>query len=237
LKPVAELDGSGALVAQFAYGSKPNVPDYVMRGGATYRVVSDHLGSPRYVVNVNDSGDVPFQASYSSFGEVTGTGLDWMAFGFAGGIYDSEAGLVRFGARDLDPMVGRWTAKDPLRFENGNAPNLYIYADGDPANLVDLTGRQAIPIPWWGPIAGGAAAGAAVGGAAGALVGAALACLLLTGDTPADEPAEICTLAYEVGDQCVYECPSGAIVQTKRHGLGPGVNPANDVCPRTIVYG
>ncbi len=32
LKPVAELDGAGALVAEYAYGSKGNVPDYVVRG-------------------------------------------------------------------------------------------------------------------------------------------------------------------------------------------------------------
>ena len=55
-------------------------------------MVSDHLGSPRYVVNVADSADVPFMASYTSFGEVTGTGLDWMPFGFAGGIYDADSG-------------------------------------------------------------------------------------------------------------------------------------------------
>ena len=32
-KPVAELDGSGDLVAEYAYGAKSNVPDYVVRGG------------------------------------------------------------------------------------------------------------------------------------------------------------------------------------------------------------
>ena len=40
LKPVAELDGVGNLVAEFVYGGKSNVPDYVRRDGATYRVVS-----------------------------------------------------------------------------------------------------------------------------------------------------------------------------------------------------
>ena len=85
LKPVAELDGAGALVSEFVYGSKSNVPDYVRRGGATYRVISDHLGSPRYVVNVSNASDVPFTANYTSFGEATGTGLEWMPFGFAGG--------------------------------------------------------------------------------------------------------------------------------------------------------
>jgi YD repeat-containing protein len=105
LKPVAELDGAGNMVSEFVYGAKENVPDYVLRGGNRYRVVSDHLGSPRYVVNVTNDADVPFTASYSAFGEVTGTELDWMPFGFAGGQFDQDSGLVRFGARDLDPLA------------------------------------------------------------------------------------------------------------------------------------
>jgi RHS repeat-associated protein len=145
LKPVAELDGSGNLVSEFVYGSKSNVPDYVVRGGATYRVISDQLGSPRYVVNVANSGDVPFTATYTSFGVVTGTGLDWMPFGFAGGLYDVDSGLVRFGARDMDPTIGRWVSKDPSLFD-GQSPNLYAYAKNDPINWVDPDGQ--IPLPW-----------------------------------------------------------------------------------------
>jgi RHS repeat-associated protein len=136
LKPVAELDGSGALVSEFVYGSKSNVPDYVRRGGATYRVVSDHLGSPRYVVNVANSSDAPVTTSYTSFGEVAGTGLDWMPFGFAGGMSDADSGLVRFGARDHDPTVGRWVSKDPLGWGGGQA-NLYAYSLDDPNNRTD----------------------------------------------------------------------------------------------------
>src|SRR5262249_10350429 len=123
LKPVAELDGAGALVSEFVYGSKGNVPDYVRRGGATYRVISDQLGSPRHVVNVANASDVPFTASYTSFGVVTGTELDWMPFGFGGGIFEADSGLVRFGRRDFDPSVGRWVTKDPIRFDGGS-PNL-----------------------------------------------------------------------------------------------------------------
>jgi RHS repeat-associated protein len=142
LKPVAELDGSGNLVAEFVYGSKTNVPDYVRRGGNMYRVISDQLGSPRYVVNVGNAGDVPFTANYTSFGEVTGTGLDWMPFGFAGGIYDGDSGLVRFGARDMDPSIGRWTAKDPILFD-GDGPDLYAYGLNDPINNLDPNGKGA----------------------------------------------------------------------------------------------
>ncbi len=50
LKPVAELDGSGQVVARFVYGSNPLVPDYLVKGGVTYRLLTDHVGSPRLVV-------------------------------------------------------------------------------------------------------------------------------------------------------------------------------------------
>jgi RHS repeat-associated protein len=144
LKPVAELDGNGALVSEFVYASKSYVPDYVRRGGATYRVISDHLGSPRYVVNVENASDVPFTATYSSFGVVAETDLGWMPFGFAGGMYDSDTGLVRFGDRDYDAFVGRWNSKDPILFE-GNQANLFVYVDNDPVNFVDDDGTFADP--------------------------------------------------------------------------------------------
>ena len=31
----------------------------------------------------------------------------FQSFGCAGGLYDGETGLVRFGARDYDPSIGR----------------------------------------------------------------------------------------------------------------------------------
>jgi RHS repeat-associated protein len=110
-----------------------------------YRVISDQLGSPRYVVNVGNAGDVPFTATYTSFGEVTGTGLDWMPFGFAGGIYDRDSGLVRFGARDYETLTGRWLAKDPISFSGGQ-PNLFVYVANDPANAVDPVGTGPLEI-------------------------------------------------------------------------------------------
>jgi RHS repeat-associated protein len=154
LRPAAELDASGALVTRFAYLSKPNVPDYVVRAGATYRVVSDQLGSPRYAVRSNDSANAPLKVDYSAFGEASGIGLDWLGMGFSGGVYDSDTRLLRFGARDYDPTFGRWMAKDPLRF-GGGEHNLYLYALGDPVNYYDLTGKE--------PITAAAAAAAAAG--------------------------------------------------------------------------
>ncbi len=140
LNPVAELDGTGNVVARFIYGTKANVPDYMVKGGATYRIISDHLGSPRLVVDVS-TGTVVQRIDYDEFGNVLlDTNPGFQPFGFAGGIYDVDTGLVRFGARDYDPETGRWTAKDPIRF-GGSDANLYRYALGDPVNLYDPDGE------------------------------------------------------------------------------------------------
>jgi len=139
LNPVAELDGAGAVVSRFIYGSKINVPDYMVKGGVTYRIISDHLGSPRLVIDTTN-GAVTQRIDYDEFGNITNdTNPSFQPFGFAGGIYDQHTGLVRFGARDYDPEIGRWTAKDPIGFAGGDA-NLYGYVFNDPINLIDPLG-------------------------------------------------------------------------------------------------
>jgi RHS repeat-associated protein len=116
---VAELDGSGNVVSRFVYGEKVNVPEYVVKGGVTYRIITDHLGSPRAVVDTA-TGAVAQQIDYDEFGNVVyEVGAGFQPFGFAGGIYDAHTKLTRFGARDYDAQTGRWTAKDPIDFEGG----------------------------------------------------------------------------------------------------------------------
>lgn len=53
LNPIAELDGMGQVVSRFVYGTRANVPDYVVKGGTTYRIVADELGGVRLVVDVS----------------------------------------------------------------------------------------------------------------------------------------------------------------------------------------
>lgn len=191
---VAELDGTGSVVATFVYGTRPNVPEYMVRGGITYRIISDHLGSPRLIVNAAD-GSVFQRMEFDEFGRtIADSNPGFQPFGFAGGLYDRDTGLVRFGARDYEPQTGRWTSKDPSGFAGG--PNLYAYAYSDPVNFVDPAGDVPIivAIIGVGAVVGGVseAIGAygsggdagdvaaafgrgAVAGAAGALVGAAVA--------------------------------------------------------------
>jgi RHS repeat-associated protein len=139
LSPIATLDGEGRVTARFVYASQTHVPDYLVKGGVTYRMVSDHLGSPRLIV-ASETGEVVQQMDYDAFGRVTlDTNPGFQPFGFAGGLYDYQTGLVHFGARDYDPEVGRWTTKDPIRFSGGSA-NIYQYCYSDPINWIDPDG-------------------------------------------------------------------------------------------------
>jgi len=146
LNPIAEIDADGVETV-FVYGTKINIPDYMIRNGHKYSIISDHLGSMRMIVD--EAGTVVFKRSYSEFGKITDedsvTDFEAPAFGFAGGIYDVHTGLVRFGTRDLDPTTGRWTNKDYIGFGGGTG-NLYEYVNNDPVNYVDPEGKSWLPV-------------------------------------------------------------------------------------------
>jgi RHS repeat-associated protein len=136
---VAELDASGNVVSRFVYGTRANVPDYVVKGGVIYRIITDHLGSPRVIINVA-TGEIVQRMGFNEFGKVIlDTNPGFQPFGFAGGIYDKDTGLVRFGVRDYDAETGRWTRKDPIGFDGGDT-NLYGYCYKDPVNFIDPLG-------------------------------------------------------------------------------------------------
>jgi RHS repeat-associated protein len=136
---VAQLTGSNAVVSQFVYASGSTAPDYMVQGGVTYRIFSDHLGSPRLLVNTL-TGAIAEQITYDEFGHViSDTHPGFQPFGFAAGLYDQDTKLVRFGVRDYNPSIGRWTAKDPILFGGGDT-NLYEYVLNDPINMIDPSG-------------------------------------------------------------------------------------------------
>jgi RHS repeat-associated protein len=138
-KIIAQLNASNQIVSQFVYGTSSTTPDYIVTGGATYRIVGDQLGSPRLVVNTT-TGAIAERIDYDEFGNLLqDTDPGFQPFGFAGGLYDQDTKVLRFGARDYNPSIGRWTAKDPIRFKGGDS-NLYGYVLNDPVNAIDPDG-------------------------------------------------------------------------------------------------
>jgi RHS repeat-associated protein len=115
----------------------------MVRAGVTYKIITDHLGSVRFVVNAQD-GAVAQEITYDEFGNVLSDSKPgFQPFGFAGGLYDPATQPVRFGARDYDPETGRWTSKDPILFAGGDT-NLYGYVVNDPVNFIDPDGQSSL---------------------------------------------------------------------------------------------
>ncbi len=156
---LAVYDGSNNLKTRFEYADS-RMPYAMTKSGVVYYLTYDQVGSLRIVAD--GSGNVIKRIDYDSFGSIINDNNPAfeVPFGFAGGLHDSDTGLVRFGYRDFDPETGRWTAKDPIGFAGGDT-DLYGYCLNDPVNWIDP----------WGLLAG-TVSGAVTGAVAGAVTGA-----------------------------------------------------------------
>lgn len=135
---LAVYDASDNLVMRFIYADG-RTPVSMSYNGSTYYLAYDQIGSLRTATDT--SGNIVKKIDYDSFGSIISDTNPAMGipFGFAGGLHDRDINLVRFGARDYDPTLGRWTAKDPIDFAGGDS-NLYGYVENNPINMVDPEG-------------------------------------------------------------------------------------------------
>jgi RHS repeat-associated protein len=143
---LAVYDGSDNLLMRFEYADD-RMPMAVTTEGVTYYLVYDQVGSLRMLAD--SVGNMVKKIGYDSFGNIIAESNEGLKipFGFAGGLHDRHTGLVRFGYRDYDPDIGRWTAKDPIFFAGGDT-DLYGYVLSDPVNFVDPIG---LFFPFGGP--------------------------------------------------------------------------------------
>ena len=135
---LAVYDGTDALVMRFEYVDG-RMPFKMSKSGTDYYLTYDQVGSLRLVTDV--AGNIVKRVDYDTFGNVLSDSAPGfkVPFGFAGGLHDRDTGLVRFGHRDYDSEVRRWTAKDPIFFDGGDT-DLYGYVLNDPVNFVDPEG-------------------------------------------------------------------------------------------------
>jgi len=139
---LAVYDGSHNLIMRFQYADA-RMPFAMTKESVTYYLTYDQVGSLRVVAN--SVSNVIKRIDYDSFGNIINdTNPSFtVPFGFAGGLHDRDAGLVRFGYRDYDPDIGRWTAKDPIGFAGGDT-DLYGYVLNDPINFIDPNGLEGL---------------------------------------------------------------------------------------------
>ena len=109
---------------------------------------NDHLTSASVITNV--SGGVVQKLDYLPFGServnVKTSGFD-TRFTFTDQEKDDESGLMYYGARYYNPVIGRFTSVDPA-FDNFMEPqsfNKYAYTQNNPLKYIDPTGLSNLP--------------------------------------------------------------------------------------------
>ncbi len=141
---LAIYDANDNLVQRFEYADS-RMPVAMTSNGQKYYLHYDQVGSLRAITD--DSHNIVKEIVYDTFGNILSDSNPTLKvpFGFAGGLYDSDTKLTRFGYRDYDAYTGKWTAKDPIGFSGGDS-NLYGYVLGDPVGFVDPEGKNPLLI-------------------------------------------------------------------------------------------
>ena len=117
-----------------------DLPLAVAEAASLYMVHSDHLGRPIRMTDATKA--TVFQAIYKPYGEVQSTsGTKALNLRFPGQYFQIETGLTYNWHRHYDPVTGRYTQVDPLRFVD--EPSVYGYARGSPFIYKDRAGLYA----------------------------------------------------------------------------------------------
>ncbi|MGA2877161.1 MAG: RHS repeat-associated core domain-containing protein, partial [Nitrososphaerales archaeon] len=145
LPQVLEEVQNGAAVRTYTYGLQRISEAQSINGTWTPSFYGyDGAGSVRQLTNV--LGAVTDEYEYDAFGNsFTKTGTTPNNYLYRGEQFDSDLGLYYLRARYYNPQTGRFLSRDP---EDGNPTDpkslhKYLYAGGDPVNMIDPMGREA----------------------------------------------------------------------------------------------
>ena len=128
-----EKDPQGDLIA-YTRDNKGNlISERTSSGNYTY--LYDGLGSVVALMSP-DYADITNTYIYDPYGVTEHqTGSQYNPYQFAGGYFDSSTLYYKYGTRYYD-RFGRWTQQD-----SQPSANPYVYANDDPVNLTDPSGR------------------------------------------------------------------------------------------------
>jgi RHS repeat-associated protein len=106
--------------------------------------LTDNIGSTTALLETASGGSIVKTYGYTPDGVVTPSGSGATTdLQFAGGY--QLTGLLHFGARYYDPNLARWNQPDPVAHSGDLAQaNSYVYAAGNPINLVDPLGTSIV---------------------------------------------------------------------------------------------
>ena len=121
-----------------------DMPLAVAEAASLYMVHTDHLGRPIRMTDATKA--TVFQAIYKPYGEVYSTsGTKAQNLRFPGQYFQIETGFAYNWHRHYDPVTGRYTQPDPLRFVDGSS--IYNYAGSSPLIKTDRDGQILVVDP------------------------------------------------------------------------------------------
>lgn len=136
---------NGVVTRTYTYGLQRISEDQIVSGAWTPSFYSyDGMGSVRQLTSI--SGAVTDNYEYDAFGnEITHTGTTPNNYLYRGEQWDSDLGLYYLRARYYNPLTGRFVSKDPNVGDQFDPTSVhkYLYASGDPVDLLDPTGRAS----------------------------------------------------------------------------------------------
>jgi RHS repeat-associated protein len=146
LPQVLEEVQNGAAVRNYTYGLQRISQNQIINNAWTVSFYGyDGMGNVRQLTN--SAGVVTDEYEYDAYGNsFTKTGSTPNSYLYRGEQFDSDLGLYYLRARYYNPASGRFMSRDP---EDGKIRILatlhkYLYANGDPVNGIDPTGRDDI---------------------------------------------------------------------------------------------
>lgn len=112
-----------------------------------YFYLHDRIGSIRQMIDT--TGSVVKYYTYEPFGEILESQEQSSnlknSFLFTGQFFDAEINEYYLRARQYDPHIARFTARDPVfgKFQEPFTLHKYLYCENDPVNHIDPKGRFA----------------------------------------------------------------------------------------------
>jgi RHS repeat-associated protein len=144
--PVLVLRDDGSLVSRRLYAREMDQVHADEAGGATRWFLTDHVGTVRDLVG--DDGAVLQHYVYDSFGDVLAASASDVEndLRFTAREFSEVTGFYHYRARNYDPSLGRFHARDP------EDPFRYDYANSSPLIFIDPTGRVTSAEYTWNSI-------------------------------------------------------------------------------------
>jgi RHS repeat-associated protein len=135
-----EIQSAGGSVTVTRYYSHGGKVVAMNRAGILTWLAGDHQATAQLAIDANDL--TVTRRRQFPFGGPRGAAVAWPGErGFVGGVQDASTGLTHLGAREYDPLIGRFISVDPLmNLADPQQMQGYSYANNSPITFSDPTG-------------------------------------------------------------------------------------------------